>query len=286
MPSRSATRCSAAWRTARITHDRLDDAVRRVLRVKLELGLFERPMPATDRSVVGSDANRALAARAVAESAVLLRTTDGLLPLAADAKAGPLLLAGAAADDMGTQLGGWSITWQGGTGPVTPGTTLRGALEDRLGTRLRYAADGALRRRHPREGRDRRRGRAAVRRGPWRQRDAPAARRPSSRSIDRVRPMVDRLIVVVYSGRPMLLDGLADADAVVAAWLPGTEAEGLADVLLGDEPFTGTTPYTWPRTPDDAPRTGKKPCDGAVFPVGYGLAADGSPLGPAACPGG
>ncbi len=97
--------------------------------------------------------------------------------------------------------------------------------------------------------------------------------------------MVDRLIVVVYSGRPMLLDGLADADAIVAAWLPGTEAEGLADVLLGASPFTGTTPYTWPRTPDDAPRTGKKPCDGAVFPLGYGLTADGSPLGPAACPG-
>ena len=209
----------------RITHDRLDDAVRRVLRVKLELGLFERPMPATDRSLVGSDANRALAARAVAESAVLLRTTDGLLPLAVDAKAGPLLLAGAAADDMGTQLGGWSITWQGGTGPVTPGTTLRGALDNRLGTRLRYAADGAFD-----AGTHAKVGIVVVAEPPYAEGkgDSATLLLPESELavIDRVRPMVDRLIVVVYSGRPMLLDGLADADAIVAAWLPGTRGGG------------------------------------------------------------
>ena len=75
------------------------------------------------------------------------------------------------------------------------------------------------------------------------------------------------------------------ADAVVEAWLPGTEGAGIADVLLGDLPFTGTTPYTWPDAPADAPRTGKAACDGAVFPRGYGLTATGSLLGPAACPG-
>ena len=82
----------------------------------------------------------------------------------------------------------------------------------------------------------------------------------------------------------MMLDGiLGAADAVVAAWLPGTEGAGLADVLFGDSPFRGTTPYTWPATPADAPRTGRAPCDGAVFPVGYGLDASGRLLGPAAC---
>ena len=75
------------------------------------------------------------------------------------------------------------------------------------------------------------------------------------------------------------------ADAVVAAWLPGTEGDGVVDVLYGDVPFEATTPFTWPRTPEDAPRTGKDPCDGAVFPRGFGLGADGTPLGPAACPG-
>ena len=99
-----------------------------------------------------------------------------------------------------------------------------------------------------------------------------------------VRPLVDRLVVVILSGRPVMLDGLwSDADAVVAAWLPGTEGSGVADVLLGDSPFSAVTPYTWPTTPDDAPRTGKDACDGAVFPIGYGLDAAGELLGTAPC---
>ena len=85
------------------------------------------------------------------------------------------------------------------------------------------------------------------------------------------------------SGRPVVLDDIASADAVVAAWLPGTEGAGLADVLLGEKPFGGTTPYTWPKTPADAPRVGKGACDGAVYPVGYGLDATGALLGPGAC---
>jgi beta-glucosidase len=94
---------------------------------------------------------------------------------------------------------------------------------------------------------------------------------------------VTTLVVVVMSGRPMMLSDVAPADAVVAAWLPGTEGAGLADVLLGDKPFAGTTPYTWPKTADDAPRVGKAACDGATYPAGYGLDATGKLLGPAAC---
>jgi len=101
--------------------------------------------------------------------------------------------------------------------------------------------------------------------------------------VAKLRPLVGKLVVVVVSGRPMILGDVASADAVVAAWLPGTEATGLADVLLGDRPFVGTTPYTWPRTAADAPRTGKTACDGAVYPVGYGLDAAGRLLGPPSC---
>ena len=104
-------------------------------------------------------------------------------------------------------------------------------------------------------------------------------------TIERVRPMVDRLVVVILSGRPVMVDRiLPTADAVVAAWLPGTEGAGIGDVLFGDRAFTATTPYAWPLTPDDAPRTGKAACDGAVFPAGYGLDASGAPLGLPACP--
>ena len=90
--------------------------------------------------------------------------------------------------------------------------------------------------------------------------------------------------MIVLSGRPVLLDDvLPAADAVIEAWLPGTEGAGVADALLGDTPFTGTTPYTWPATPGDAPRTGKGLCDGGVYPLGYGLDDTGALLGPAAC---
>jgi beta-glucosidase len=101
--------------------------------------------------------------------------------------------------------------------------------------------------------------------------------------VAKMRPLVRNLVVVVMSGRPMILGDVASADAIVAAWLPGTEASGLADVLVGEKPFVGTTPYTWPKTPADAPRVGKAACDGAVFPVGYGLDATGRLPGPPAC---
>jgi beta-glucosidase len=272
---------AAGLADGRITRDRLDDAVRRILRVKLEMGVFERPMPPNDQSSVGSAAHRALAAKAVAESVVLLQTTKGVFPLAAGK--GPVLLAGAAADDIGTQLGGWSITWQGSTGPTTPGTTLKEALAARLGSRLRYDAGGTFKGvKHARVGI------VVVAEPPYAEGRGDSGTLLLSpdqlAAVDRVRPLVDRLIVVVYSGRPMVLDGIRHADAIVAAWLPGTEGEGLATVLLGKAPFTGTTPYTWPVTPQDAPRTGKQPCDGAVYPAGYGLAANGKPIGTPACP--
>jgi beta-glucosidase len=264
-----------------IARDRLDDAVRRILRVKFEMGLFERPMPSLDRSAVGSASNRALAAEAVAESLVLLRTAPGAFPAGAGTES--VLLAGTAADDLGIQLGGWSITWQGSTGRTTTGTTLRDALSARLGGRLAFDAGGsfAVGTRAPV-------GIVVVAEPPYAEGrgDSATLEIPDADLdvIDRLRPIVDRLIVVVYSGRPVILDRLAPADAIVAAWLPGTEADGLADVLLGTRPFQGTTPYTWPRTPDAAARTGRGACDGAVFPFGYGLAADGGLLGPTACP--
>ena len=101
--------------------------------------------------------------------------------------------------------------------------------------------------------------------------------------VAKMRPLVGKLVVVIISGRPIVLGDVASADVVVAAWLPGTEAAGLADVLLGDKSFVGTTPYTWPKAPADAPRVGKAACDGAVYPVGYGMDVTGTLLGPPAC---
>jgi beta-glucosidase len=265
-----------------VAQSRIDDAVSRILRVKFEMGLFENPMPPSDQwSQVGSAANRAIAAQAVSESAVLLKTSTGLLPIPKTGKT--ILLAGQGADDIGLASGGWTLSWSGAPGNNTTGTTLRAGLEAKVGAGLTYNADASFA-----TGTKADIGIVVVSEPPYAeyQGDSTTLELPSGDVdlIAKMKPLVKKLVVVIYSGRPMMLDGIiAQADAVVAAWLPGTELEGLADVLLGDKPFTGTTPYTWPKTANDAPRVGKTACQGAVFPYGYGLDATGKLLGPAAC---
>jgi beta-glucosidase len=264
-----------------IPQSRIDDAVTRILRVKFEMGLFEKPMPAAGReSEVGSDADRAIARTAVAESAVLLKTSPNVLPIATSGE--KVLLAGQGADDIGIQSGGWTITWQGSAGPITSGTTLQGALKAKLGDSLAYDRNAAF----P-AGTRADVGIVVVAERPYAEGvgDSSTLTLPNEdvALLAKVRPLVTKLVVVVISGRPMVLGDVASADAVVEAWLPGTEATGLVDVLLGDKPFVGTTPYTWPETAADAPRAGKAACDGAVYPVGFGLDATGRLLGPPAC---
>jgi beta-glucosidase len=264
-----------------IRADRIDDAVSRILRVKFEMGLFEQPMPAPGKEAeVGSTTDRGIARTAVAESAVLLQTKPHVLPIAASGTS--VLLAGLGADDIGVQSGGWTISWQGAAGAVTSGTTLREALKARLGDNLSFAGDGAF----P-SGTTADVGIVVVAERPYAEGvgDSSTLALPSEdvALVAKLRPLVNKLVVVVISGRPVLLGDVAHADAVVAAWLPGTEAAGLADVLLGDRPFVGTTPYTWPTSAPEAPRIGKSSCAGAVYPVGYGLDATGKLLGPPPC---
>ena len=197
---------------------------------------------------------------------MLLKTAAGLLPLATGD--GDVLLAGSGADDIGTQSGGWTISWQGSTGPTTPGTTIADDLRARLGDRLLYSGVRAI----P-AGTHAKTGIVVVAEPPYAegQGDSATLALPADdlATVAAVRPMVDRLIVVVLSGRPVLLDEiLPAADAVVAAWLPGTEGAGVGDVLFGDRPFTATTPYTWPKTPNDAPRTGKDAVRRRGLPAG------------------
>ena len=271
----------AAVASGAVPEGRIDDAVRRILRVKFEMGLFEHPMPPSGLwTDVGSDAHRALARTAVGRSAVLLQTRRGALPIERDAS---VLLAGLGADDIGIASGGWTLTWQGQPGPVTTGTTLRAALASELGANVTFDKSGAF----P-TGTHADVGVVVVAEQPYAEGVGDSADLQLSDAalavIGRVRPLVDTLVVVILSGRPVLLDGITDqADAVVAAWLPGTEGEGIADVLLGTQPFTGRTPYTWPVTAADAPRVGKAACEGAVYPYGYGLDATGKRLGPKAC---
>jgi beta-glucosidase len=230
----------------RIAVERIDDAVRRILHAKAQLGLLDDP-PDTrvPLEVVGCDEHRDLARAAAAASAVVL-TNARALPIPNDAT---ILAAGEALDDIGIACGGWTISWAGSAGPVTEGRTILDGLRNGFGDRVEYDREGRF------IGTRADVGVVTVHEEPYVEGGGDRADLsvPADQIdvVRRVRDLVDRLIVVVVSGRPLLLEAvLEQADAVVAAWLPGTEADGIADVLLGRIPFTGRLPVGWPRNED------------------------------------
>jgi len=259
-----------------ISPERIDDAVRRILRVKFELGLFERPLAdPSGLETVGSEAHRAVAREAVRKSLVLLKNDQQALPLAKDT---PLILvAGRAAADMGIQCGGWTIEWQGQTGDITPGTTILEAVRNTVaeGTRIEYEPTGQFNL----TGQAAEVGLVVIGETPYAEGQgdrADLSLAPEDITlIERMRAQSRKLVVILISGRPLLItDQLGQADAFVAAWLPGSEGQGVADVLFGDYPFTGKLPYTWPAVMDQLPlninnidESGAAP----LFPFGYGL---------------
>ena len=250
---------------------RIDDAVTRILRVKFALGMME---PGADlgpveecRRQFGSAAHRALARRAVAGSLVLLKHRGGVLPLKPSARR--IHVAGRGADDLGMQCGGWTIDWQGKRGAVTPGgTTILAAIRAAAGPQaeVTHAADGS-----GAAGADV----AVVVIG-----EEPYAEMKGDRADlaldkeDRAAVAAARqagvpVVVVLLSGRPLILGGVLDqADAVVAAWLPGTEGGGVAAGLFGATPFTGRLSFTWPRSMDEVPLA--KAAE-PLFAAGFGL---------------
>jgi beta-glucosidase len=251
---------------------RIDDAVRRILRVKIAMGLLdpERSHMA-DRSLhetFGSEAHRAVARQAVRESLVLLKNEGNLLPLRKNAAR--IHVAGRGADDLGMQCGGWTIQWQGQSGPVTRGTTvlegIRRAVSPR--TKVTYSADGS-----GAAGADA----AVVVIG-----EMPYAEMMGDRfelklddedvaTVQAVEKAGVPMVVVLLSGRPLDLgDVLGQAEAFVAAWLPGTEGDGISDVLFGDAKPTGKLSFSWPRSSKTPVNVGDPNYD-PLFPFGFGL---------------
>ncbi len=251
---------------------RIDDAVRRILKVKQAVGLFEQPFgDETLLDEVGSSQHRAVAREAVRKSLVLLKNDRNLLPLSKQLPR--VLVAGEAANNIGIQCGGWTIDWQGASGEITVGTTILTGIQQIVGedTAVEYSAEGHFAADSTDVG--------IVVIG-----ETPYAEGLGDRSdltlpaadvelIARMRRTCQRLVVIMLSGRPLVIaPQLEQADAFVAAWLPGTEANGIADVVFGDYPFTGKLSFTFPRTAADIPLQAlKQHTDGALFPLGYGL---------------
>jgi beta-glucosidase len=264
----------------RVSMARIDDANRRILTKKFELGLFENPR--TDRSwtpSVGNAAHRALARQAVRESQVLLKNAGGVLPLARDNNR--IFVAGKNADNIGHQSGGWTITWQGGSGAITPGTTILQGIRNSVGasTTVTYNETGA--------GIDSsyRAAVAVIGETPYAE---GAGDRPGSMGLDpadistlnTLRAAGVPVVVVLVSGRPLdIAAQLPDWAGLLAAWLPGTEGQGVADVLFNVVQPSGKLPMTWMSSTGQQPINdgdGKTP----LFPLGYGLSYDGPPPPP------
>lgn len=259
----------------RVPMSRIDDAVRRILRVKFAMGLMDDPARAvmiapTLRASFGSAEHRAVARQAVRESMVLLKNRRRVLPLSP--RAARIHVAGKNADDIGNQTGGWTIAWQGQSGNVTTGgTTILTAIRRAVSpqTQVTYTRDGT-----GAAGADV----AVVVIG-----EKPYAEFEGDRTdlsldaedriaINNLKAAGVPVVVVLVSGRPMILDGVIDqADAFVAAWLPGTEGDGVADVLFGRYKPTGRLPYTWPRAMQQLPLNGHDRNEHPLFPLGYGL---------------
>ncbi|XP_073270072.1 uncharacterized protein [Primulina huaijiensis] len=260
-----------------IPMSRIDDAVRRILRIKFVMGLFENPM--ADLSLahhLGSQEHRELAREAVRKSLVLLKNgksaDEPLLPL--PKRSEKILVAGTHADDIGNQCGGWTIEWGGQTGNITIGTTFLTALRNTVDplTEVVYSENPSA---------------EYINSNNFSYAIVVVGELPyvetsgDSKTLTILEPGYSTIsnvcgatkcVVIIISGRPVVIEPyLEKMDALVAAWLPGTEGQGITDVLFGDYGFTGKLARTWFRTVDQLPMNFGDPHYDPLFSFGYGL---------------
>nr|AEP33577.1 b-1,4-glucanase [Gossypium davidsonii]AEP33578.1 b-1,4-glucanase [Gossypium klotzschianum] len=260
---------------------RIDDAVKRILRVKFAVGLFENPL--ADNSLVdqlGSQEHRELAREAVRRSLVLLKNghyaDQPLLPL--PKKTSKILVAGSHADNLGYQCGGWTIEWQGFSGnDLTNGTTVLTAIKNTVdsSTNVVYEENP-----DPKFVKSNNFSCAIVVVGehPYVETKGDSMNltipEPGPTTIRNVCGAL-KCVVILISGRPVVIEPDIDSmDALVAAWLPGSEGQGVTDVLFGDYGFSGKLPRTWFKTVDQLPMNVGDPHYDPLFPFGFGLTTE------------
>tara|TARA_B100001765_G_scaffold214877_1_gene184263 strand:- start:283 stop:2106 length:1824 start_codon:yes stop_codon:yes gene_type:complete len=245
---------------------RVDDAVKRILLIKKQAGLFDRPFSNQQLlSHIGSQKHREIAREAVRKSMVLLKNEDNLLPLPKNGKT--IIVAGRGADNIGMQSGGWTISWQGEMGNKTAGTSILEAIQSTVDptTSVQFTEDGnnaigdvAI---------------VVIGEEPYAEMEGDridlSLDKKDLAVIDKLKAQNIPVVVILLSGRPMIItDHLDQWDALVAAWLPGTEGHGISDVLFGDYNPTGELSFSWPKSMDQIPIT---KTDDHLFDFGYGL---------------
>lgn len=252
-----------------VSQARIDDAVKRILKQKFLLNLFKKPL--TDNSLassVGSTAHRAIAQQAVRESLVLLSAKNEILPLSKDGK--KILVAGKLANNIGGQCGGWTISWQGANGATTVGTSILSGIRNTVGTSeiifsesgtTLVNIDAAI---------------VVIGENPYAE---GAGDRVSlnieNEEINLVKGLKEKgipVVVVLISGRPMIISELLPyTDAFIAAWLPGTEGKGIAEILFGNYLPKGKLTHSWPKTMRQIPINFGDPQYDPLFAYKHGL---------------
>ncbi|HEY8443416.1 MAG TPA: glycoside hydrolase family 3 protein [Clostridia bacterium] len=259
--------------SGKISEERLNDAVTRILRVKFELGLFDDPYLENKKasiSELGDSSGRELAKRLVQKSQVLLKNENNILPFKSGQK---IFVTGPAADNLGAQCGGWTINWSGFDGnSLTTGTTILQGLKNIASSKnLTIITD------------KNKAGQAdvvllVVGEKPYAEFEGDTAN-PSIvgdkaldgnlDAINCAKTLDKPIVTVIVAGRNVLItDYIDDWDAVIMSYLPGTEGDGVASVLAGEVDFTGKLPMPWFKTVDDI----KKENPDLLFKLGHGLA--------------
>lgn len=265
---------------------RIDDAVRRILRVKMRAGLFDKPSPAErplsgKTELIGAEEHREVARQAVRESLVLLKNNDNLLPLDPNQR---ILVSGPAAHNIGQQSGGWTISWQG-TGNSNEdfpgGTSIYQGIADavtEMGGEVELAENGQYQQKPDV---------AVVVYGetPYAEGNGDINNIDYQRNNPVDQALLESLkaqgipvVSVFISGRPMYVNPELNAsDAFVAAWLPGSEGQGVADVIVADEsgearyPITGKLPFSWPADPSQGRLNKDQANYEPLLELGFGL---------------
>lgn len=251
-----------------ITMERIDDAVKRILKVKLGNGLFDNPLVANDAlSTIGSDNHRKIARQAVRESVVLLKNRD-IIPISKELN--KLVISGRGADNLGMQCGGWTIDWQGGQGDITVGTTILEGIKNSVSdqTKIIYSKDAL--------DIDDSNGDLAIvviGEDPYTEffgdRNDLDLMDEDLTTIENLKNKGYKVVVLLISGRPMnISDHIENWDAFAAIWLPGTEGDGVSDILFGDFKSSGTLSYPWPINTENGANAAK---DDLLFNIGFGL---------------